>query len=282
MTTASQIARSSALAVLCALSLACQPMDNGMEDVDTGVGETTQALWTYPAQGLLSHRQTVSGVLNAGNFGHYYTFDAQAGQRVMFAVEWALPHSNLLGAVIQIKNATGSQKLAEHATLGSNQAHLTYTFASAGTYRVYVKHYGYALFGSYPYKLGADPDLCTAWEGTYDGFEPGDVRFFVAANFPERITEDPWNVPFDGGLSNDDAFHATRRTVAFGNCADLMRDDCGTQGPTVFEVWFPTGTLEVVTNECEMRNDVYETAGTDDAWNLWWDTCDAYPEACGQ
>ena len=250
------------------------------EQTEIAVEENAQALWSNLDKGALAFRQTTTGALSNGDFSHYYKFVASAGQTVNFAVEWKRPESNGLGAVIRIKNSTGTTTLAEHATLASNQAHLVYTFATAGTYRIYVKHYGYALFGSYPYKVGAEPDLCATWEGTYDGFEQGIVSFTSAANFPEYLTSDPWAVELGGGLYGDERFHANTHSVAFGDCAELVRASCGSEGPEVFEVWFPTGSLEVVPNACEMRNDVYETAGTTDGWMLWWDTCERYPEAC--
>lgn len=249
---------------------------DGDDQADVAVAESAQPLWSNLDKGTLAFRETKSGTLSSGDFSHYYKFVATAGATVNFAVEWKLPESNGLGAVIRIKNSTGSTTLAEHAARSSNQAHLTYTFSAAGTYRIYVKPYGYALFGSYPYKVGAEPDLCAIWEGTYDGFEEGDVSFTAAGNFPEYVTSDPWSAPLDG----DDDFHANTHSVAFGNCSDLVRTNCGSAGPSVFEVWFPTGSLEVVPNVCEMRNDVYETAGTTEGWMLWWDTCARYPEAC--
>jgi len=263
------------LAILCMGGCVAEISDSD-EQTEAIVEETDQALWSNLDKGMLAFRETKAGTLSNGDFSHYYKFVATAGQTVRFAVEWKLPQASGLGAVIRIKNGSGSTTLAEHATLSSNQAHLTHTFLSSGTYRIYVKHYGYALFGAYPYKVGAEPDLCAIWEGTYDGFEQGIVNFTAAANFPESIESDPWAAAFDG----DEHFHPDTHAVAFGNCAELMRNDCGSAGPSVFEAWFPTGSLEVVPNVCEMRNDVYETAGTSDSWMLWWETCAKYPEAC--
>lgn len=244
------------------------------------VARHEDGLWSHVSKGAIALRETRTGTLMNGDFSHYYSFVASAGQTVLFAVEWKLPDSSALGAVIRIKNSTGSTTLAEHSTLSSNQAHLVHTFAKAGTYRIYVKHAGYALFGGYTYKVGAQPDLCATWEGRYDGFEQGEVRFTSASNFPEHLTTDPWPAHVGGLAESDEHYSELNHTVAFGNCEDLVRSDCGSAGPKVFEVWFPTGTLEVVPNACSMRNDVYQTAGTSDGWTLWWDTCTAYPEAC--
>lgn len=262
-----------------AVATGCESMDeSGSDEAPVSVDEVEQSLWRNLDKGAIDFGQTKTETLTSGDISHFYTFTATAGQTVTLAVEWALPRSTGLGAVIQIKDNAGAAVLAEHATLFSNQAHLTYTFATADTYRIYVKHYGYALFGSYPYKVGVEPDLCVVSEGTYDGFEQGTVNYYSASNFPERVTTDPWS--FDSDDMGDEDFHETGHFVVFGNCDALVSTACGTAGPSVFEVWFPTGTLETVPNACEMRNDVYETAGDDEGWMLWWDTCSRYPEAC--
>lgn len=233
-----------------------------------------QVLSSYVDKGEISFRETKLDTLSHEHLGHFYRFAAAPGQTVLFAVEWEIPQSDGLGAILQVRDATGSSILAEHTMPSSNQARVAFSFLRADTYRIYVAQHESTASGSYAYKVGAQPDLCYEVEGTYSGFESGAVNFAAACNFPESLTTSPWL-----GVEAEEGYVPSGHKVTFGNCADLV-GTCPSDGPGIVESWFPSGTLRVVPNECQMWNDVFRSAGTEGCWFLWWATRDEVPEVC--
>lgn len=273
-----------------ALATACEPVDTTNGDQDRDVAESEDALFRWLAIGPIELNENLKADLTSGDFGHYYTFQAMADETVTFNVEWRLPEATWLGAKLVLTNDSGYQTLAKVVECRSNIARLTYTFTNSGTYRVYVGQNGYALFGKYPYALSAFDQMCAMWRGTWadptfdpelDDYADTHSLFFRAANYGPQNEDDFDAWEFNPGF--EDGYVVTEHTVAMGRtCADLHNENCGTDGPVggVGYTEFPMGGGAVLTNVCEVQNHVFDTAGDEDAWLVWYDDCQKHEALC--
>lgn len=273
------------------MTTACESIDStSAEEQDQDLAESESALRRWIGFGPIELNENPKADLKGGDLGHYYTFQAMADETVTFNVEWRLPEAKSLGAKLVLTSANGRKTLARAVEAKSNIARLTYTFAKGGTYRVYVSHYGYALFGKYPYVLSAFDRMCALWQGTWadplynpetDNYEDYHSLFFSAANYGP-VNEDGYD-PWAFNPYWDQGFVTTEHTVAMGRtCGELHDENCGTDGPVggIGYVEFPVGYGAVLPNVCEVRNHVFEMAGDEDNWFVWYDDCANHQALC--
>jgi hypothetical protein len=268
------------LAAMFALSACQEAVDitNAHGDIDAAQSEAP--LWRWLNQGDISVNENIKNDLTSGDFGHVYTVQATAGQTLGFHVEWRLPESRWLGSRLMLKN-DAEQTLVDVANPNSNIARFVHTFQSDGTYRIFVGQYGYALFGRYPYVLSVFDHACATWQGTYEDSSDPELQgqFFAAVNLGLEDGMEPW--AFDPAF--DDSYDIAEHTLAMGRtCSALRSPDCGTDGPEggLGYTEFPVGWGAVVPNVCEVKNHVFDMAGEQDNWLVWYEECSLFPEIC--
>lgn len=263
-----------------ALSACEEAVDTAGAHDDIDAAQSEAPLWRWLNQGDISINNNMSNDLTNGDFGHVYTFQATAGQTLGFHVEWSLPAARWLGSRLMLKD-NAEQTLVDIANPNSNVARFVHTFQSDGTYRIFVGQYGYALFGRYPYALSVFDHACATWQGTYQDTYDSELQgqFFAAANLTLEDELEPW--AFDPAF--EESYTVVEHTFAMGQtCAALRNLDCGTDGPEggVGYTEFPVGGGAIVPNVCEIKNHVFDMAGEQDSWLVWYEECSRFPEIC--
>jgi hypothetical protein len=112
------------------------------------------ALLRVVDRGPLAADQVVLDALGDGDVGHAYRYDGHAGETVAFFVDWHQPEAWALGAALVVYGPDGA-RVASASSLWQHRVGVTVTLGQSGAYRVVARPFGYALFGRYPYKVGA-------------------------------------------------------------------------------------------------------------------------------
>jgi Bacterial pre-peptidase C-terminal domain len=225
-------------------------------DAEQSVDETQHQLWSFPFQGELTLGDIVKADLTGGDFGHFYAFEGTAGQTVTFVVEWREPESLGFGVDMYVEDASFNT-IAQYWDYSETKAHLDVTFPADGTYYLTVGHNFWGWFGTYPYKVGAEPHMCSqvTLVTSEPGYQNGEI---YATNNHEPGEGDPWTWSPDMSLGD---VTEIGRSVWMGPCNGLIDDSCSASDPQVCGGTIVGGGL--FDNACAFRTVVnYESGET--------------------
>lgn len=223
---------------------------------EDSVGEAEQPLLSFPYQGELQYGDIAKADLTWGDFGHVYSFEGIAGQTVTFVVEWREPESRGLGVDISVDDDSWTN-LAQYYAYDETKAHLDVTFPSDGTYYLTVAHNYWGWFGTYPYKVGAEPHMCAQVSLAATLPEYGEGVIYAANNHePGEGNPWTWSPEFGEGAP---PMTEIDRDVWMGPCNGLIDDTCGPSDPAVCGGTIVGGGL--FDNACAFRTTLNDESG---------------------